>query len=67
MDVRVVGATHRNLRSEVNQGSFREDLYYRLAVVLIRIPPLRERGEDIPILGSSTSCARPVTTGRWRS
>ena len=47
VDVRVLAATHRNLEERVQQGSFRQDLYYRLAVVPIQIPPLRERREDI--------------------
>ncbi|MCU0966082.1 MAG: sigma 54-interacting transcriptional regulator, partial [Burkholderiaceae bacterium] len=50
VDVRVVGATHQDLRAQIKAGQFREDLYYRLAEIVVTIPPLRERNGDAVLL-----------------
>jgi DNA-binding NtrC family response regulator len=66
VDVRIVAATHRNLERMVEDGSFREDLYYRLAVIPLEVPPLRERPEDIPELTHHfllQSCRKHGRTG----
>jgi DNA-binding NtrC family response regulator len=50
VNVRIVAATHRNLEAMTGEGSFREDLFYRLNVIRVEVPPLRERADDIPLL-----------------
>lgn len=50
VDVRILSATNKNLREEIEKGRFREDLYHRISVLLIEVPPLRERNDDIPLL-----------------
>lgn len=50
VDVRIIAATNKNLRNEISKGKFREDLYHRLSVILIDVPPLKERVDDIPLL-----------------
>ncbi|STI69892.1 nitrogen regulation protein NR(I) [Escherichia coli] len=48
VDVRIIAATHQNLEQRVQEGKFREDLFHRLNVIRVHLPPLRERREDIP-------------------
>lgn len=64
VDVRIIATTNRDLAAEAEAGHFRLDLFYRLSVVAVRIPPLRERREDIPILATRFAQRAAVTTGK---
>ncbi|MDR3619822.1 MAG: sigma-54 dependent transcriptional regulator [Paludisphaera borealis] len=71
VDVRIIAATHKRLEDEVRAGRFRADLYYRLKVILIDLPPLRDRKEDIPLLAlnfvekHNSAAATPVAEFDW--
>jgi two-component system NtrC family response regulator len=68
LDVRVIAATNRELESDVRERSFREDLYYRLKVLQVRVPPLRDRGDDVLVLANYflERLAREMGTPRKR-
>jgi DNA-binding NtrC family response regulator len=64
VDVRIIAATHRNLQAMIQDGTFREDLYYRLAVIPLELPPLRDRAEDIPVLAQHFFVKARMAQGR---
>ena len=66
VDVRIIAATHRNLEQEVKEGAFRQDLFFRLSVVTVQVPPLRQRAEDLPVLVESAPGRRSASRSASR-
>jgi two-component system response regulator PilR (NtrC family) len=64
VDVRILSATHKDLNALVNDGRFRHDLYYRINVIELRVPPLRERGDDLPLLADTILSRLALAQGR---
>jgi two-component system response regulator PilR (NtrC family) len=64
VDVRILSATHKDLNALVNDGRFRHDLYYRINVIELRVPPLRERGDDLPVLADTILVRLAQAQGR---
>ena len=64
VDVRVIAATNRDLEQDVRDGRFREDLYYRLATITVRVPPLRERPMDVPLIARQVLARAMAALGR---
>jgi two-component system response regulator PilR (NtrC family) len=64
VDVRILSATHKDLNALVNDGRFRHDLYYRINVIELRVPPLRERGDDLPVLADTILARLAQAQGR---
>jgi two-component system response regulator PilR (NtrC family) len=64
VDVRILSASHKNLATLVKEGRFREDLYYRINVIELTVPPLRDRNEDIPVLAKQILDQLAIKTGR---
>ena len=64
VDVRILAATNKNLKAEIEKGNFREDLYHRLSVIVIQVPPLRERKDDIPLLVESFAATIAQNMGK---
>src|SRR4030095_10225032 len=67
VDVRIVCATHQSLKDQIVAGKFREDLYYRLAEIVVEIPPLRERKGDAALLAHAVGRTNPAQTGAARA
>lgn len=64
VDVRILAATNKNLKAEIEKGNFREDLYHRLSVIVIQVPPLRKRKDDIPLLVESFAATIALNMGK---
>ncbi|HVJ15162.1 MAG TPA: sigma 54-interacting transcriptional regulator, partial [Polyangiaceae bacterium] len=64
LDIRLVAATHRDLKQDVERGRFREDLYYRIAVVTVELPPMRDRLEDLPLIATQILARLAQESGR---
>jgi transcriptional regulator with GAF, ATPase, and Fis domain len=66
VNVRILAATNKDLKKEIASGNFREDLYHRLSVIVIKVPSLNERKDDLPLLADHPRSADPVNPRLWQ-